>query len=234
MKFQNETPAAFLARQFRAAYYEGQRTGESIEEIARLDVLADVAAQVIADEERKAAADLLAPAWSGGSDGAPAWRRPADAATAIEFARMIQMAIVSTGVPTPTVADVCEYVTAAVHAFEAEYRTTEWGDDLDWCEETEKFLARYTATIAPPWDTEDARREREAEAMRAALRVSGYNVTGLDGCVEVRDVKTGAATLTMECRGDGTCDVRNHAAHRYEKAVPIDTMITYARLMVRA
>lgn len=197
MKTPNETAAFFLATQFRAAYYEAERTGEQIEEIARLDVLAEVAAQVIADEEKKAAADLLA----------PAWRIPADASTTCEFARMIQMAIVSTGVPTPTVADVCDYVTAAVHAFEAEYRTTKWGDDLDWTEETEKFLARHTATIAPPWDTEDARREREAEATRTALRAVNYRVTGMDGRVEIRDLNSPRILLIAECQGDGECRV---------------------------
>lgn len=223
MKTQNETPAAFLARQFLAAYEEAERTGEQIEEIARLDVLATVARQVVADEERRAAADLLA----------PAWRRPADAATAIEFGRMVQMAIVSTGVPTPTVADVCEYVTGAVHAFEAEYRTTEWGDDLDWCEETEKFLVRYTAANRPPWrdDVEDARREREAEALRAALRHLGYNVTGLDGLVEIRDTQTGKTAIAMECNGDGTCNVENYAEGSADSSVPIATMLTYARMM---
>ena len=224
MQTKNQTPAAFLARQFLSAYEEAERTGEQIEEIARFDLLADVAAQVIADEERKAAADSLA----------PAWRIPADASTTCEFARMVQMSIVSTGVPTPTVADVTDYVTTAVHAFEAEHRATNWGDELDWCEETEKFLERYMSAIAPPWDTDDARREREAESMRATLRESGYNVTGLDGCVEIREPATARITLTLECHGDGTCDVENHEANRYERHVPIATMLTYARLMVNA
>lgn len=229
MKTQNETPAFFLAFQFRAAYYEAQRTGEQIEEIVRLDVLADVAAQVIADEERKASADLLA----------PAWRHAADAHTTCEIARMAQYAIdrMPEGAEAPSVIEICEYVTQCVHAFEAKHRATEWneGEDApDWTDAVDEHFSVYTAAHAPPWDTDDARRERDAESMRAALRESGYRVTGLDGCVEIRDVKTGAATLTMECRGDGTCDVRNHAAHRYERHVPIATMLTYARLMVRA
>ena len=223
MKPQNETPAAFLARQFLAAYEEAERTGESIEEIARLDVLATVATQVIADEVWRAAAAALA----------PAWRRPADVATAIEFARMIQTAILSAGVPTPTVADVCEYVTGAVHAFEARYRATVWGDDLDWTEETEKFLASYTVTIAPPWmdDVEDARRECEGEALRVELRRLGYNVTGMDGRVEIRNTQTGETALAMECHGDGTCRVENYAEDVHEGPVPIATMLTYARMM---
>lgn len=220
----NQTPAAFLAAQFLAAYEEAEKTGQTIDEVARLDILAAVARQVVADVAREADAAARV----------PAWRVPADAHTTCEFARMVQMSIVSTGVPTPTVADVTDYVTTAVHAFEAEHRATNWGDDLDWTEETEKFLARYMVTIAPPWDTDDARREREAEKMRAELRASGYNVTGIDGRVEIRDVRTGALNLAMECHGDGTCDVQNYAAHRYERNVPIATMLTYARLMVRA
>lgn len=163
---------------------------------------------------------------------APAWRVAADAPTAIEFARMIQMQIIDAR-ETPTVADVCEYVTGAVHAFEARYRATVWGDDLDWTEETEKFLASYTATIAPPWmdDVEDARRECEAEALRTELRRLGYNVTGLDGRVEIRDTQTGETALAMECHGDGTCRVENYAEDVHEGPVPIATMLTYARIV---
>lgn len=197
MQTKNQTPAAFLAAQFLAAYEEAERTGEQIEEIARFDLLADVARQVVADEEKRAAADPLA----------PTWRHAADAHTAIEFARMVQMSIVSTGVRTPTVADVTDYVTTAVHAFEAEYRTTVWGDDLDWTEETEKFLERYMSAIAPPWDTDDARREREAEKTRAALRTVNYRVTGLGGIVEIRDRNTPRILLTAECHGNGDCRV---------------------------
>lgn len=238
MNTQNETAAFFLAKQFLTAYYEAERTGEQIEEIARLDVLADVARKVmddemrnlaakdldLANEEKRAAAKLLA----------PMWRIPADAHTTCEFARMVQMEITNAGIPTPTTADVCDYVTTAVHAFEAEYRATNWGDELDWCEETEKFLNRYMVTVRPPWDTDDARREREAEDMRRELRASGYLVTGMDGRVEIRERASARIVLMMECQGDGTCDVENHDANRVEKAVQIDTMLTYARLMVRA
>jgi len=220
-----QTPAAFLASQFIAAYEEAERTGESIEEIARFDLLAVVARQVLADEERKAAADLLA----------PSWRNPADAATTCEFARMAQMDIVRIGADAPVV-EVCDYVISAVRAFEARYRATEWGEDgaPDWMDATEAHWSEYTAAHAPPWHDEDATREREAEEMRAALRAAGYHVTGMDGCVEIRDRDTGAAVLTMECHGDGTCNVENHDAGRYEAGVSIATMLTYARLMVRA
>jgi hypothetical protein len=220
-----QTPAQFLAAQFLAAYEEAERTGKQIEEIARFDLLADVARQTLADEENKAAADLLA----------PSWRNPADAPTTIEFARMAQMDVIAIGADAPVV-EVCDYVIRAVRAFEARYRNTEWGEDdaPDWMDATAEHWSEYTAAHAPPWDTDDARREREAEKTRAELRASGYHVTGMDGCVEIRNRDTGAAVVTMECHGDGTCDVENHDAQRSERNVPIATMLTYARLMVRA
>ena len=228
MKTQNQTPAAFLAAQFLAAYEEAERTGEQIEEIARFDLLATVARQVVADEERRA--DERA--------RIPAWRHAADAHTTCEIARMAEHAIAR----LPEHADVwtveiCDYVTACVHAFEAAHLHTEWneGEDApDWMDATAEHWSAYTAAHRPPWDTEDMRRERDAEAMRAELRASGYRVTGMDGCVEIREPATARIILTMECHGDGTCDVENHEANRYERNVPITTMLTYARLMVRA
>jgi hypothetical protein len=158
-----QTPAQFLAAQFLAAYEEAERTGESIEEIARLDVLATVARQVVADvaREEEAAARI------------PQWRVAADAHSTCEFARMAQMEIMKSGADT-TVIEVCDYVTACAHAFEARYRDTEWGEDyaLDWMDATADHWEEYTAAHRPPWDTDDARREREAESMRAALRAS--------------------------------------------------------------
>jgi hypothetical protein len=227
----NSTPlqciAHLLASQFVKAYGEAERTGRQIEEVGRLDLLVAVARQVLSEvgREEDAAARV------------PAWRVAADAHTTCEFARMAQMEIMKSGADT-TVVEVCDYVTGAVHAFEAEYRAVAWNEDgaPDWTEATETFWQQYTAAHAPPWidDVEEARRECEAEALRTELRRLGYNVTGLDGRVEIRDTQTGALNLAMECRGDGTCDVQNYAAHRYETAVPIATMITYARLMVRA
>lgn len=165
---------------------------------------------------------------------APAWRVAADAHTAIEFGRMAQMEIID-ACDTPHVQDVCDYVTSAVYAFEAEYRAVEWTEDgaPDWTEATEAFWQQYTAAYAPPWldDVEEAREECEAEALRTELRRLGYNVTGLDGRVEVRDTQTGEVALAMECRGDGTCDVENYAEGITETPVPIATMITYARMM---
>ena len=193
-----KTPAQFLAAQFLAAYEEAEKTGEQIEEIARLDILAVVARQVVADEEKKAAADLLA----------PPWRNLADAPTTIEFARMAQMDIVRIGVDAPVV-EVCDYVISAVRAFEARYRDTEWGEDdaPDWMDATAEHWSEYTAAHAPPWDTDDARREREAETARAALRAANYRVTGMDGRVEIRDLNTPRILLIAECQGDGECRV---------------------------
>lgn len=165
---------------------------------------------------------------------APAWRVAADAHTAIEFARMAQMEIVHAQ-ETPTTSDVCEYVTGAVHAFEARYRATEWGenDAPDWTEATETFWIVYTAANRSPWidDVEEARAECEAEALRAELRRLGYNVTGLDGRVEIRDTQTNEVALAMECHGDSTCNVENYAEAVHEGPVPIATMLTYARMM---
>jgi len=171
------------------------------------------------------AADLLA----------PSWRIPIDGHTAIEFARMAQMEIAQAR-ETPAAIEVCDYVMSATRAFEARYRDTEWGESyaLDWMDATADHWEEYTAAHRPPWHDEDAARESEAEEMRAALRASGYHVTGMDGCVEIRNRDTGAAVLTMECHGDGTCDVENHDAQRSEHNVSIATMLTYARLMVRA
>jgi hypothetical protein len=221
-----QTPAQFLAAQFLAAYEEAEKTGKQIEEIARLDVLATVARQVLADvaqEEERAAR-------------VPAWRHAADAHTTCEIARMAEYEIArlpeSADVWT---VDVCDYVTACVHAFEAAHLATEWGEEgADWMEETEKHWRAYTAAHRPPWRNEDAEREREAETFRAALRAAGYLATGFSGCVEIRNRDTGSAVLTMECHGDGTCDVENHDAGRSEPNVPIATVLTYARLMVRA
>jgi len=221
-----QTPAAFLAAQFLQAYEEAERTGKQIEEIARFDLLAVVARQVVADvarEEERAAR-------------VPAWRTPVDAHTAIELARMAQQEINAGGSRACDVVEVCDYVTACVHAFEARYRDTEWGenDAPDWMDATAEHWSEYTAAHSPPWHDEDAAREREAEAFRAELRANGYHVTGMDGCVEIRNRDTGAIVLTMECHGDGTCAVENHDAQRSERNVPIATMRTYARLMVRA
>lgn len=218
-----QTPAQFFAAQFLAAYEEAERTGEQIEEIARLDLLVAVARQVVADvaREEEAAARI------------PQWRNPADAATTCELARMAQMEIAH-ALETPTTVDVCDYVTSAVHAFEARYRATEWGEDgADWMEATEAHWSEYTAAHRPPWidDVEDARRECEAEALRVELRRLGYNVTGLDGRVEIRDTETGETALAMECHGDGTCTVENYAEDVHEDPVAIATMITYARVV---
>ena len=165
---------------------------------------------------------------------APSWRVSADAHTAIEFARMAQMEIIDAR-ETPYVQNVCDYVTSAVHAFEAQYRAAEWGEEgtPDWTEATEAFWQQYTAAYAPPWrdDVEDARAECEAEALRVELRRLGYNVTGLDGLVEIRDTQTGEVALAMECNGDGTCAVENYAEDAHEGPVPIATMLTYARML---
>lgn len=224
----NSTPlqciAHLLASQFIAAYAKAEETGRQIEEVGRLDLLAGVARKVLSEvaSEENAAARI------------PQWRQAADAPTAIEFARMAQMEIVHAR-ETPTTADVCDYVTAAVHAFEARYRATEWGetDAPDWTEATETFWIVYTAANRPPWmdDVEEARAECEAEALRVELRRLGYNVTGLDGRVEVRDTQTGETALALECRGDGTCDVENYAEAVHEGPVPIATMLTYARMV---
>ena len=129
----------------------------------------------------------------------------------------------------------CDYVTSAVRAFEARYRATEWGEDdaPDWMDATAEHWQQYTAANRPPWidDVEDARRECEAEALRAELRRLGYNVTGLDGRVEIRDTQTGETALALECNGDGTCAVENYAEDVHEGPVPIATMLTYARMM---
>ena len=221
-----KTPAAVLAAQFLAAYEEAERTGEQIEEIARFDLLAVVARQVVADaarEEERAAR-------------IPAWRVPADAHTTCEIARMAEHEIArlpeSTAVWT---VDVCDYVTACVHAFEAAHLATEWGEEgADWMEETETHWRAYTAAHRPPWRNEDAAREIEAEEVRAALRAAGYHVTGMDGCVEIRNRDTGAPVVTLECHGDGTCDVENHDAGTVEKDVPIGSPVVIALAMVRA
>lgn len=220
----NQTPAAFLAAQFLAAYEEAEKTGQTIDEVARLDILAAVARQVVADVAREADAAARV----------PAWRTPVDAHTAIEFARMAQQEISAGGSRACDVVEVCDYVTEAVRAFEAAHLATEWGADVEWMEETDTHWRAYTSANRPPWHDEDAAREREAEEMRAALRAAGYHVTGLDGCVEIRNRDTGAAIVAMECHGDGLCSVENHDAGRYEAEVPIATMLTYARLMVRA
>lgn len=224
----NSTPlqcmAHLLASQFVAAYAKAEETGRAIDEVARFDLLVAVARQVLSEvgREEDAAARV------------PAWRRPADAATAIELARMAQMDIVHAR-ETPPAIDVCDYVMSATLAFEAKYRATEWGEDgaPDWMEATETFWIVYTAAYAPPWidDVEEARAECEAEALRVELRRLGYNVTGLDGRVEVRDSETGETALAMECNGDGTCAVGNYAEDVHEGPVPIATMLTYARLM---
>ena len=165
---------------------------------------------------------------------APSWRVAADAHTTCEFARMAQMEIID-ACETPHVQDVCDYVTSAVYAFEAEYRAVEWNEDgaPDWTEATETFWQQYTAAYAPPWrdDVEEAREECEAEALRVELRRLGYNVTGLDGRVEIRDTQTGKTALAMECNGDGTCDVENYAEGSAEGSVAIPTMLTYARMI---
>jgi len=219
-----QTPAQFLATQFLAAYEEAEKTGEQIEEIARLDILATVARQVVADEERKAAADLLA----------PAWRIPIDGHTAIEFARMAQSEIAKAR-ETPAAIEVCDYVMSATRAFEARYRGIEWGENNapDWMDATAEHWIEYTAAQRPTWidDVEDVRRECEAEALRVELRRLGYNVTGLDGRVEIRDTQTGETALAMECHGDGTCRVENYAEDVHEDPIEIATMITYARIV---
>lgn len=224
----NQTPAAFLAAQFLQAYEEAERTGKQIEEVARLDVLATVARQVLADVAREADAAARV----------PTWRYPVDAHTAIEFGRMAQSAIADMppGTEIPSVIEACDYVTACVRAFEAAHRDTQWNENgaPDWLDATADHWRAYTAAHRPPWHDEDAAREREAETFRAALRASGYLTTGMDGAVEIHDRATGGLLLTMECHGDGTCDVQNHDAGRSERNVPIATMITYARLMVRA
>ena len=165
---------------------------------------------------------------------APSWRVAADAHTTCEFARMAQMEIIDAPA-TPNVHDVCDYVTSAVHAFEAQYLAVAWNEDgaPDWTEATETFWQQYTAAYAPPWtdDVEEAREECEAEALRVELRRLGYNVTGLDGRVEIRDTQTGETALAMECHGDGTCNVENYAEDVHEGPVPIATMITYARIV---
>lgn len=221
-----QTPAAFLAAHFLAAYEEAEKTGETIDEVARLDLLATVARQVLADvarEEERAAR-------------IPAWRVPIDGHTAIEIARMAQYQIARSSVDDVSAIEVCDYVMAATRAFEAAHLATEWNEDgaPDWLDALDAHWKAYTAANCPPWHDEDAAREREAEEMRTALRASGYHVTGFDGCVEIHNRDTGAIVLTMECHGDGTCDVENHDAGRYEAEVPIATMLTYARLMVRA
>jgi hypothetical protein len=219
-----QTPAQFLAEQFLKAYEEAERTGEQIEEIARLDVLADVARQVVADiaREEEAAASV------------PAWRFPVDGHTAIELARMAQMDIAH-ALETPAAIEVCDYVMDATRAFEARYRATEWGenDAPDWMDATAEHWIEYTTAHRPPWrdNVEDARAECEAEALRVELRRLNYNVTGLDGRVEIRDTQTGETAIAMECHGDSTCRVENYAEGITETPVPIATMITYARMM---
>ena len=165
---------------------------------------------------------------------APSWRVAADAHTAIEFARMAQMEIID-ACETPTVANICKYITSAVHAFEAEYRAVDWNEDgaPDWTEATETFWQQYRAAYVFFWidDVKDAHREREAKALRVELRRLRYSVTGLDGRVEIRDAETGKTAIAMECNGDGTCNVENYAEGSAEGSVPIATMLTYARIV---
>lgn len=224
----NSTPlqciAHLLASQFVAAYAKAEETGRQIEEVGRLDLLVAVARQVLSEvgREEDAAARV------------PAWRVAADAHSTIEFARMAQMEIMKSGADT-TVVEVCDYVTQCAHAFEAQYRATEWGenDALEWMDATAYHWEEYTAAHAPPWmdDVEEARRECAAEALRVELRLLGYNVTGMDGLVEIRDVETHAVMIALECHGDGTADIENHTMQTIEPSAAIATVLTYARLM---
>jgi hypothetical protein len=224
----NSTPlqcmAHFLASQFIKAYEEAEETGRAIEEVARLDLLVAVARQVVADVAREEEATARI----------PQWRIPIDGHTAIEFARMAQSEIAH-ALETPAAIEVCDYVMSATRAFEEKYRATEWGENNapDWMEATEAFWQQYTSAQRPTWrdDVEDARAECEAEALCVELRRLGYNVTGLDGRVEIRDVETGETALAMECHGDGTCAVENYAEDVHEDPVAIATMITYARIV---
>ena len=233
----NSTPlqciAHLLASQFVKAYGEAERTGRQIEEVGRLDLLVAVARQVLSEVGREEDAALVpAGRVAAAAHTAPSWRVAADAHTVCEFARMAQMEIIDAR-ETPYVHDVCDYVTQCTLRFEAIYRATVWGDDLDWTEATEAHWSAYTAANRPPWKdgVEDARRECEAEALRAELRRLGYNVTGLDGLVEIRDVETHAVTIALECHGDGTADIENHTMQTIEPHAAIATVLTYARLM---
>ncbi len=224
----NSTPlqcmAHLLASQFVKAYEEAEETGRQIEEIGRLDLLVAVARQTLADvaREEEEAARI------------PQWRFSVDGHTAIELARMAQMEIIDAR-ETPAAIEVVDYVMSATRAFEARYHATEWGenDAPDWMDATAEHWIEYTAAHRPTWrdNVEDARRECEGEALRVELRRLGYNVTGMDGCVEIRDVETHAVTIALECHGDGTADIENHTMQTIEPSASIATVLTYARLM---
>ena len=91
----------------------------------------------------------------------PRWAQPHDLATVVEFSRMTQAILdASTSRRYPTSVDVIEFVGALAANFEQRYADTQWGEDADFLEATERA---FDEAAKPSWWPTDEERARRAE-----------------------------------------------------------------------
>lgn len=126
----------------------------------------------------------------------PRWAVAHDLATVVEFSRMTQAVLdASTSRRYPTSTDVIEFVGSLAADFEARHADTQWGEDADFLEATERFFAAAPKTLWWPSDEERARRADLDYLVALARRVQSAPDQALD-----------ADAIAQAERDDAACD----------------------------